>query len=183
MTFPPDLILLDVMKPGGIDGFETCRRLKAEPITNDIPVIFLTLLDDVPDKMQGFEIGGVDYLTKPLQHEEVLARVRAHLKIRRLQQALQRENARYRSLSETTFEGVVIHDGEQIVEINQATTRLFGYAPEELIGQPVETFISPDALSDFHRYQQHIEYKPFEIDLMRKDRSCFPAVIHVRPIL
>ncbi|GAK55381.1 two-component hybrid sensor and regulator [Candidatus Vecturithrix granuli] len=72
-VFPPDVILLDVMMPEGIDGFETCRRLKAQPATREIPVIFLTVLDDVPDKMRGFEIGGVDYLTKPLQHEEVLA--------------------------------------------------------------------------------------------------------------
>lgn len=183
MIFPPDLILLDVMMPGGIDGFETCRRLKAQPTTREIPVIFLTVPDDVPDNMQDFEIDGVDYLTKPLQQKDVLARIRMHLKIRRLQQALQRENARYRSLSEATFEGIVIHDGEQIVEINQAAIKLFGYAPEELIGQSVERLIAPDALSGFYRNQQHIEYKPLEIDLVRKDRSRFPAVIHVRPIL
>ncbi|MDY0094591.1 MAG: sigma-54-dependent Fis family transcriptional regulator [Candidatus Vecturithrix sp.] len=181
-AFPPDVILLDVMMPGGIDGFETCRRLKAQPATREIPVIFLTVLDDVLDKMQGFEIGGVDYLTKPLQHEEVLARIRTHLKIRRLQQALQLENARYRSLSEATFEGIVIHDGARIVEINQTTTSLCGYTSEELISQPLEMLAVPEAILDFRQYHTQLDPKPFEIDLMRKDHSRFPAVIHSRPI-
>ncbi|GAK55380.1 PAS modulated sigma54 specific transcriptional regulator, Fis family [Candidatus Vecturithrix granuli] len=91
------------------------------------------------------------------------------------------ENARYRSLSEAAFEGIVIHDGARIIEINQTMTTLFGYAPEELIGYPFEMFIAPDVLSDFH--QQQTAYKPFEIDLMRKDRSRFPAVIQTRPFL
>jgi DNA-binding NtrC family response regulator len=79
----PDLILLDVMMPG-IDGFETCRRLKRREATRGIPVIFVTALGETVDKLRGFEASGVDYLTKPLQHEEVLARVRAHLGRERL---------------------------------------------------------------------------------------------------
>jgi DNA-binding NtrC family response regulator len=74
----PDLILMDVMMPG-IDGFEACRRLKANPATAHIPVIFMTARTDISDKLRGFQAGGIDYLTKPLQHEEVLARVDAHL--------------------------------------------------------------------------------------------------------
>jgi DNA-binding response OmpR family regulator len=74
----PDLILLDVMMPG-IDGFETCRRLKANPATADIPVIFMTALTDVNDKVAAFQAGGVDYISKPFQIEELLARVRTHL--------------------------------------------------------------------------------------------------------
>ncbi len=87
----PDLILLDVMMPG-IDGFETCRRLKQHDATRDIPVIFMTALSMTGDKIKGFEAGGVDYITKPLQHEEVLARVNTHLMIRKLQQDLQEQN-------------------------------------------------------------------------------------------
>lgn len=87
----PDLILLDVMMPG-IDGFETCRRLKAAETTRDIPVIFMTALSDTADKVQGFAAGGVDYVTKPLQQEEVLARVQTHLELRRLQRLLQEQN-------------------------------------------------------------------------------------------
>jgi signal transduction histidine kinase len=79
----PNIILLDVMMPT-IDGFETCRRLKADEQTRDIPVIFMTALDSPEDKLKGFEVGGVDYITKPIQHEEVLARVTTHLRIREL---------------------------------------------------------------------------------------------------
>ena len=89
----PDLILLDVVMPG-LDGFETCRRLKAEADTADIPVIFMTALSDTTDKMRGFDVGAVDYVTKPFQHEEVLTRVTTHLTLRRLQIALREANNR-----------------------------------------------------------------------------------------
>ncbi len=79
----PELILLDVRMPD-IDGFEVCRRLKAEPGTRDIPVIFLSALSDTTDKITGFELGAVDYIAKPYQPEEVLARVRTHIELRRL---------------------------------------------------------------------------------------------------
>ncbi len=87
----PDLILLDVMMPG-IDGFETCRRLKANEKTADIPVIFMTALSETMDKVKGFSVGGVDYVTKPIQQEEVLARVNTHLMLRTLQKKLQEAN-------------------------------------------------------------------------------------------
>lgn len=88
----PDLILLDVMMPG-IDGFETCRRLKAQPHTRDIPVLFMTALSETADKVKAFAAGGVDYITKPIEHEEAIARVRTHLALRRLQHELQAEVA------------------------------------------------------------------------------------------
>lgn len=77
----PDLILLDVVMPG-VDGFETCRRLKAHPATQDIPVVFMTALADECHKVTGFEVGGIDYVTKPLQIAEVLARLKTHLALR-----------------------------------------------------------------------------------------------------
>ncbi len=89
----PDLILLDVLMPG-IDGFETCRRLKKNGATRSIPVIFMTALTETVDKVRGFKVGAVDYVTKPLQHEEVLARVTAHLTIQNLQRKLQEANER-----------------------------------------------------------------------------------------
>jgi signal transduction histidine kinase len=84
----PDLILLDIMMPG-IDGFETCRRLKANSITKNIPVIFMTALADATDKVKGLEIGAVDYITKPFQQEEVIARLKLHLKISYLTRTLE----------------------------------------------------------------------------------------------
>lgn len=83
----PDLCLLDVVMPG-IDGFETCRRLKASPTTETIPIIFMTALADPLDKVKGLELGAVDYITKPFQQEEVLARINTHLKINQLQKQL-----------------------------------------------------------------------------------------------
>jgi DNA-binding response OmpR family regulator len=88
----PDLILLDIMMPE-LDGLETCRSLKKTPQTAEIPVIFLTALVDPLDKVNGFNVGGVDYLTKPLEISEVLVRVRTHLALRQLQQELQAVNA------------------------------------------------------------------------------------------
>ncbi|KAF3889796.1 response regulator [Tolypothrix campylonemoides VB511288_2] len=84
----PDLILLDVMMPG-IDGFETCRRLKANPDTQNIPIVFMTALSDSTDKVKGLEIGAVDYITKPFQQEEVIARLKLHLKISHLTRTLE----------------------------------------------------------------------------------------------
>ncbi len=77
----PNLILLDVMMPG-IDGFETCQQIKANPTTRDIPIIFMTALTDSVDKVKGLSLGAVDYITKPIQHEEVLARIQVHLQLR-----------------------------------------------------------------------------------------------------
>ncbi len=88
----PDLILLDVMMPG-IDGFETCRRLKENSQTQAIPVIFMTALADAEHKVKGLSLGAVDYITKPFQQEEVLARINLHLKLRSLTQELATKNA------------------------------------------------------------------------------------------
>ncbi len=87
----PELILLDIMMPG-IDGFETCRRLKSAPETKDIPVIFTTALSDTEKKVEGLALGAVDYITKPFYREEVLARVRIHLKLYNLTSTLTKQN-------------------------------------------------------------------------------------------
>ncbi|MGM0470824.1 MAG: response regulator [Bacillota bacterium] len=78
----PDLILLDIMMPG-IDGFEVCQNLKSQEKTKEIPVIFITVLNNLEDKLRGFEVGGVDFITKPFQKKEVLARVRTHLELKK----------------------------------------------------------------------------------------------------
>jgi signal transduction histidine kinase len=89
----PDLILLDVRLPG-IDGFETCRRLKADPTTASIPVLFMTVRIEAMDKLAGFQAGAVDYITKPFEEAEVLARVTAHVRLRQLTHRLQAQNER-----------------------------------------------------------------------------------------
>ena len=92
-TDPPDLLLLDIRMPG-INGYEVCLQLKEKPQLQDIPVLFISALDDIEDKMTAFSSGGVDYITKPFQIEEVIARVETHLSLRKLQRRLQEANQR-----------------------------------------------------------------------------------------
>jgi len=88
----PDLILLDVVMPG-IDGFEVCEKLKNHPKTQDIPIIFMTARStEILDKIKGFELGAADYITKPFEHQDVLARINTHLKLHHLQQQLRLQN-------------------------------------------------------------------------------------------
>lgn len=97
----PDLILLDVMMPG-IDGFETCRQLKTNPETASIPIIFMTSLSDTAEKLRGLSLGAVDYITKPFQQEEMIARVKLHLRLSQLTHRLEEEVAdRTQALSQS----------------------------------------------------------------------------------
>ena len=89
---PPDLILLDIMMPV-MDGYETCRHLKAAPETKEIPVIFLTAKVEVEDEMRGFELGAVDYITKPISPPVVMARVKTHLQLKEAKDVLKQQNA------------------------------------------------------------------------------------------
>ena len=87
----PDLILLDINMPG-LDGYEVCQRLKSQEHTKEIPVIFISSFDETWDKVRAFQVGGVDYITKPFQVEEVLARINVHISLRQLQKQLQLSN-------------------------------------------------------------------------------------------
>ncbi|MEJ2659315.1 MAG: response regulator, partial [Desulfobacteraceae bacterium] len=107
----PDLILLDIRLPG-MDGFEVCRRLKADARTRSIPVIFISILEDEGDKVKGFQAGGVDYITKPFQPEEVLARVRTHLDLRKLTEQLN-QKVRERTEALTTTNQQLLQELEE----------------------------------------------------------------------
>jgi len=87
----PDIILLDISMPE-MDGYEVCQQLKASDRTKNVPVIFISALDHVLDKVRAFEVGGVDYITKPFQSAEVISRIENHLNLRRLQTKLQENN-------------------------------------------------------------------------------------------
>ncbi|HZX30668.1 MAG TPA: HD domain-containing phosphohydrolase, partial [Rhodocyclaceae bacterium] len=122
---PPDLVLLDIRMPE-MDGYETCRRLKANERLKDIPVIFISALSDTEDKLAAFAAGGVDYVSKPFQTEEVLARVRAHVQLRRMQlrleslveartaelretcESLAQSRANYRHMLEQTVQAIAL---------------------------------------------------------------------------
>jgi signal transduction histidine kinase len=108
---PPDLILLDITMPG-MDGFEVCERLKADERLRDIPVLFISALDEAGDKVRAFQAGGVDYVTKPFQLEEVEARVRTHLELRRQRRELVESFARLRELEQLrdSLTHMIAHD-------------------------------------------------------------------------
>ncbi len=110
----PDLILLDIMMPG-MDGIETCRRIKQIDETKDIPILFITALAGTSDKLKAFNVGGVDYITKPFQKEEVLARVNAHLTIRNQRKELEGKNAKLQHANATRdrFFSIISHDLRQ----------------------------------------------------------------------
>ncbi|MDX1294624.1 MAG: hybrid sensor histidine kinase/response regulator [Sulfurimonadaceae bacterium] len=95
----PDMILLDIQMPE-MDGYEVCRRLKADPATRHIPVLFVSVLDETMDRVRAFEAGAVDYLSKPVEREEVLVRVRTHFEISRLQAELAEKNEKLKELDE-----------------------------------------------------------------------------------
>jgi len=107
----PDIILLDIMMPH-MDGFEVCEKLKADPETSEIPVLFITAMGSVEDKVHGFEMGGVDYITKPFQNQEILARIRNHLELQRMRVALKHQNERLQTQNEAldAYGRTVAHD-------------------------------------------------------------------------
>src|SRR6476661_9338672 len=116
----PDLVLLDVLMPN-LDGYATCEQLKARPATRDIPVIFMTGLTDAVNKVKGFELGAVDYITKPFQHEEVLARITMHLTLQQLKLRLQESEERLSRVIESAMDAIVTLDHiGRIVFFNRA---------------------------------------------------------------
>jgi signal transduction histidine kinase len=118
----PHLILLDILMPE-LDGFETCRRFKANPATHDIPIIFMTALTDTVDKVKGFELGAVDYITKPFEQEEVLARIKTHLRISQLQQQLQIQNTQLQEKN-NQLDLLTRHLSQRTEELRLANTEL-----------------------------------------------------------
>ncbi len=146
---PPDLILLDINMPE-MDGFELCRQLKADELLNEIPVIFMSVRDETEDKLKAFRLGGVDYVTKPFQLEELYTRMETHLKIRSLQRRLSRQNEKQERLLaeiqdarkfaenivETVREPLVVLDSYlKILTANQSFYDTFKTTPMETMGK------------------------------------------------
>ncbi|MFN6515835.1 MAG: response regulator [Nostoc sp. CreGUA01] len=155
----PDLILLDVILPG-IDGFETCRLLKSNSATQDIPVIFISGLIDKIDIVKGLNLGAVDYITKPLENQEVLARVNIHLRLRNLTKKLTAQNEHQVALRERkqaeqkireqaallniTTDAIIVQDlNNQIQFWNQGAEHLYGWMTEEVLGKNANQLLYP----------------------------------------
>ncbi len=125
---PPDLILLDIMMPE-MDGYEVCRSLKSDPKTRDIPIIFLSALDDTKDKVKGLDLGAVDYVSKPFQPEEVIARVNTHLMISSLRRSLTEKNEELKAANDLLEERVKERTAE-LVDLNTTYER---FVPREFL--------------------------------------------------
>jgi len=197
----PDLILLDILMPQ-IDGYKVCSELKASPRTKDIPIIFISVLDEVFDKVKAFAVGGVDYITQPFQAEEVLARIEQQLRIQRLSNQLTEQNARlceeieerkqveeklkasekrYRQLFEGSVDGIVIKDIKgRFIDCNTSYQTMLGYSLEEL-KQKKFWEITPVR---WHAWEAEIIDKQilergysdtFEKEYIRKDGTVFPV--------
>ncbi len=135
----PSLILLDIMMPG-MDGYEVCELLKARPETADIAVIFLSALEDSSAKVRGFSVGGVDYISKPFQTDEVVARVRNHIKIHRLERQLARRNVELETenhqILNAVSEGIIGLDREgRVTMLNPAATMICGWPAADCLGE------------------------------------------------
>jgi len=141
---PPDLILLDINMPG-MNGYEVCEHLKVDERTRDIPIIFISALDETEDKVKAFTVGGVDYVTKPFQLEEVLARVETHLALRRLQAELQRANEELeRRVEERTAQVVqlAVEKGRLDHELQMAHEVQASFLPRETPQIPGWEFVA-----------------------------------------
>lgn len=116
----PDLVLLDIMMPG-IDGYEVCRQLKTDERTRDIPILFISALDEKTDKVKAFQLGAVDFITKPFRTEEVLARVKTQLKLQNMQKQLQEQNVQLRQeiQERKQMEEILQHRNRELVVLNQ----------------------------------------------------------------
>ncbi|MDX2441091.1 MAG: PAS domain S-box protein, partial [Desulfobacterales bacterium] len=170
---PPDLILLDIMMPE-TDGYEVCRGLKAEERTCDIPVIFISALEDVANKIKGFSVGGADYITKPFREEEVLVRVKTHLGLRLMQNRLEEQNARLRHESiirEQALEAlkkqkefnekivqtsnaliVGLDKNHKIKIFNKGAEKITGFKSKEVIDKDwFEIFFEPDIYDEMSK--------------------------------
>ena len=148
----PDLILLDVVMPD-MDGFETCQQLKQNPLTQRIPVIFMSARSDTDDVVAGFDIGAVDYIAKPLRMAEVCARVRAQLQIRSNSETQEEQAERLRTIVNHMAEGLLIIEADgRIQYTNPACDHYLGYRENELPGRSIAELLSPMVTQEYLDY-------------------------------
>lgn len=195
---PPDLILLDVMMPY-MDGYETCRRIKGDPHTRDIPVIFMSARSETVDVLEGFQVGGVDYITKPIEQEILLARVNTHLTMVNLRRELERELSKRTGdleQSEKRFQEMVETSSDWIWEVDEngyytysspRCLELYGYAPEEMIGKKFTDFVAPEEFERLDRFFQELlidksAFYGVENISMRRDGRRINVESSARPI-
>lgn len=149
----PDLILLDIKMPD-MDGYQVCQKLKAEPTTQDIPIIFLSALDRSSDKVKAFALGGIDYIPKPFQVEELLARVKNHLDLRCAQTQVQKLNS---ELEQRVFQRTAQLEQEISKRLQMQEKLLHVAMHDMLTNLPNRTFLTQRLIQIFERSQQSID--------------------------
>ncbi len=200
----PDLILLDILMPG-TNGYEVCRRLKAEERTRDIPIIFISALNEMMDKIKAFDLGGVDYITKPFQAEEVLGRVKTHLSLRNMQIQMQSQNQqlqqeirerkqselalrdseeKLRAIMDSATDAIILLDEHgKIIYSNPASGKIFGYTIQELKGKKMQSLLLPEEFKNYRKGREEYKTtrhspadgKTFELAAIRKNGTVFPV--------
>jgi PAS domain S-box-containing protein len=189
----PEVILLDIMMPE-MDGYEVCQRLKDDPQTADCAVVFLSALDDLQAKVKGFNLGGADYISKPFQSQEVIARVKTHARVIRLERELQARNRELQGdqarILNSISEGIYGLDENGIIEFaNPAAALIMGAPVEELIGRDffelhfATCSDDPDGLPVKATCRQGVAENQRDIRLQRLDGTGFPAEYRSTPKL
>ncbi len=176
----PNLIVLDVMMPG-IDGFETCRRLKRDEQTREIPVIFMTAKDQVEDKVKGFKVGGVDFITKPFQEEEVLARLNTHLELQRAREAIEAQKRTLEAQNTELLEAArLLEDVERITrhDLKTPLNAIIAY-PQCILRNP---HLTDTEREDLKRIEaagyRMLRMINASLDLVKMERGIY----HVQPV-
>ncbi|MEG4497279.1 PAS domain S-box protein [Microcoleus sp. F10-C6] len=163
ITHCPDLILLDIRMPE-MNGYEVCRRLKSTAETEQIPVIFLSVLDDINDKLQAFRVGGADYISKPFQVEEVLARIDKQVGLQKLQQQLKEQNAQLQqsqsllaSILNSSLDGVVAYSAVRNSQGNIVNFQwlLINPAAEKISGLPLKEIVGKNLLAEISELRKN----------------------------
>lgn len=176
-TFHPDLVISDLMMPG-MNGQELCRRVKSTPSLGHVYFMMLTARDTIDDRVAGFEIGADDYLSKPVNSKELIARIRAGLRISGLYNQVKASEQKYRTLIENASDAILLFNVEgQCVEANERASQIFGYTKDELL---LMTF--SDLLPENSRAGGESKFKAMfrignfveEISMLRKDGLAIP---------
>ena len=173
---PPDLIMLDVKMPE-MNGYEVCQQLKTDDRTKDIPIIFISALGDVFDKIKAFQVGGVDYITKPFQVEEVLARLDTHLTIRNLQIKLEAQNSQLqqeiaeKTAAEDKFAkafracpnpiAIADYESGRVLEINKSFLQMSNYDAAEVVDRNIEQIYSGSAFAVYKQALSKLDTQDF----------------------
>jgi formate hydrogenlyase transcriptional activator len=179
VTQQPNLILLDVLMPD-MDGFVTCQKLKETPATRDIPVLFMTALADTSDKVKGLQLGAVDYITKPFQYAEVLARVQTHLTLQNLKLALQEKEQRLSMVLENAMDAILTLDKSgRITLFNRAAEKMFQCKAGDCMGYSVDRFLSPELYKTLTNFRNGIPAQQAiwvseGLTAKRSDETSFP---------